>query len=203
PHDGNERKQELAVRKAVRRAVAADHGRQEIRRAELLDQSAALAVLRGDVLGTSLVQARVNLLRNARGNRGINERRDGGLGIVGSARLDGGQALGNRGGNLLVVRRHPYAARIDARPPAVLDDRRDDQIEVVTPVRDAVGADEQLAVAGPVQLDARIARHRADGTDVAEEHAAAGRAHDLAGAGVTARIETERLARHADFDERL
>ena len=58
-------------------------------------------------------------------------------------------------------------------------------------------ADQELAVAGPVQLDARVTFPAADSGDVAEEHAAPGAPQDLARAGVVARVIAEGLGRTA------
>ena len=65
------------------------------------------------------------------------------------------------------------------------------------PLVTAIAADQDLAVAGAVQLDARIAFVGAHRRDVAEEHAAAGPPHDLARARVIRRVEAERRGRHA------
>ncbi len=77
--------------------------------------------------------------------------------------------------------------RVDAGPAAVVGNRRGDQVDVAATSRAMRSlADQDLAVARAVQLDARVALVGADGGDVAEEHAAAGAAQDLAGAGMIA-----------------
>ena len=79
----------------------------------------------------------------------------------------------------------PDALTHDRPPLSAID--VGDQVERVAPARRAIRAEQHLAVARAVQLDARIAGKRADGGDVAEEHAAAALPDDLAGAGVVAR----------------
>ena len=64
-------------------------------------------------------------------------------------------------------------------------------------------ADQELAVARPVQLDARIAFPAADSGHVAEEHAAPRPPQDLSGPGMVARVIAEGLGRTARAYEGL
>ena len=67
----------------------------------------------------------------------------------------------------------------------------------------ALLAEDDLAVAGAVQLDAGVVLAHFGGGGVAEEHRAVDVAEELARAAVVGRVEAERLGRHAGGDEGL
>src|SRR6202022_3327154 len=106
-------------------------------------------------------------------------------------RGDLGKAFGQGVGDFLAVRGDPDAGAVDAGAAGVLRDGIGDQVDVLFPVLGAFVGQEDFGVAGAVDFDARIAAPGLGRTDVAEEHAAAGRAQNLAGAGVIGRVVAE------------
>ena len=100
-------------------------------------------------------------------------------------------------------RRDPNTGAVDATASAVESDAGDEDVEILLPVIHLVVTDENLAVAGPVDLDAGVARVLVDRGLAAEQHrSVAGLEHgcaDIACAGV----DGEGLRRYARLDHGL
>ena len=75
------------------------------------------------------------------------------------------------------------------------------EIEILGPALDLIRADQNLAVAGAVDLDPRIAGIPIGGGLVAENQRASAEPQHLAGAFVIRRVKTKRFRRHARRDE--
>ncbi len=88
------------------------------------------------------------------------------------------------------------------RPPLAATDSAT-RVEVPSPVAGGVGSENHLAPARPVQLDARVGAPGGHRGLVAEEQRAAAALEQLAGAGVVAGVEAERLGRAPGGDEGL
>ena len=144
------------------------------------------------------VKSLIDHLRDPRGDVWIDERRE-------SARLRHRpraaailrQAFRQRFADLFGVSRYPDARSVDARAPAVVGDRSDHHIEILLPVVNAVFANDDLAVARTMNLNARIVAPETGRTERRRRSCRVRTAQDFAAAGVIGRIETERFARRA------
>src|SRR5690606_32643174 len=116
----------------------------------------------------SLLDRDVDHLRELR----VHERREPRFGMVERARLDLRETLRERLRDLSPVTRHPDARRVDARAAAVRRDRLDDDVDPLGPVVDSILADEDLAPARSMALDAVVLLPAPRRRHVAEDHAA-------------------------------
>src|SRR5690349_15687169 len=94
----------------------------------------------------------------------------------------------------------PHRGSIDAGTTAVVCDRSDYHVEILLPVVDAVFADDDLAVAGAVYLNARIVFPHAGGGRIAEQQRTTAASQNLSGAGMVGRVKTESFARRSGFN---
>ena len=103
----------------------------------------------------------------------------------------------------LAVARDPDTGAVDATASTVESDAADEDVEVLLPVIHLVIADEDLAVAGPVDLDAGVAGVLVDRGLAAEQHrSAAGLQHGRADIAC-ARVDGEGPRRYARLDHGL
>ena len=106
------------------------------------------------------VRRRASLLidrgRDALRDRRIRKRREHRVRIFGRARLDAASRSASASAIRSRVLGHPDARGVDAGAAAVVGDGLDHHVEVLLPVVGDVGTDHDLAVAGPVHLDARV-----------------------------------------------
>ena len=134
---------------------------------------------------------------------GDGERCQARLGVVGLERTDGGQALGQRVGDLARVTARPDPRAVDAPASAVRVHALDHQIEILLPVVDLVVSEEDLREAGTVRLHFRAAAVAIDRRRAAEDERALAviehRSADVAAAG----IDRDGLARNARLEERF
>ena len=196
-HHADEREHELAVGQRVLRAVAQDDSRQQV----------GAVGRRLHALGAAILRAVRRPRRRSRGRRRSSSRcarrtpasANGASSACSSSAARGTTWLRRCASACAISFAHARSTqRPDAfthdRPPLSATEARDD-LEVVLPVVDAILADDHLAVAGAVHLDARVALATPCGRRVAEEHAAARTAQHLAAAGVVRRVEAERRFR--------
>src|SRR6266566_8925560 len=96
----------------------------------------------------------------------------------------------------------PDAGTVDAAPPAVEKHAVHHDVEVLLPAVHHIVTQQNLAEAWPVDLNARVAFVSHHGRGPPEDHAAAG-APDHFGAYISAaRVDGDRLPRHARPEER-
>ena len=202
-HHRREREQELAVGQRMLGRLAQHDRGQEVGRAFPLHEPRTLPIAGRQFHRARDLQVAVDHERDAAGDVGVREGGELGLGIVLGPRAHAGQTLGQRIRERARVSRHPDPGGVDAGAPAVLEDGGDDHVEVSRPVLGGVGAEQDLAVPGTVDLDTGIARIRLRGRHVAEDHSPAAAPQDLARAGVIGGIEREGVRRRARAQEGL
>jgi hypothetical protein len=117
--------------------------------------------------------------------------------------LNGAEAFGERSTDFGRIFGNDNGAGVDAGASAVVADGADHHVEIIAPVLDAVVADEDLAPAGPVKLDAGIVGVLLGRGFVAEDEGATALAEDCRTAFVIGGIKAKRFARDAGGDEGL
>ena len=154
-HDARERKQKLFHREWMIR-LAKKNCRQQVRTVVPVDESFAIAISGGDVTRARFGQALIDHRVDAIGDLRIDKRRELRVFVISGARNDLGQSFRQRLADLFDVCGRPDRRSIDTRTTAIVGDRSDHHVEILLPVVDAIFADDDLAVAWSVYLDARI-----------------------------------------------
>src|SRR5258708_25101801 len=91
---------------------------------------------------------------NALGDAAIGKGRDLRFGIGGIARRNASQPFSQSLGDFRAMRRNPNTGSVDAGASAIFNDGRDHHVQIFLPLANLVLADDDLAVAGTVQLNA-------------------------------------------------
>ena len=160
-------------------------------------------ILRRHVLRPRHLQIRVNrpvdVLRHLR----IRKTRQLRVLIIRRHRLKWPQPLRQRLRNLLPILRHNHRRRIDARPPAIVRNRRHHHIQMLAPVLDLILPNDDLRPPRPVHLHRRIVLILLHRPHIAKHQTPPAQLHHLTRPLMVRRIKAKRLRRRTRRNERL